>query len=51
MSTVMLLVIILLSIGALPAWPYSRSRGHLPSSLLGSLLLVLLILWLVGALR
>jgi Protein of unknown function (DUF3309) len=49
MSTILLIILILLLIGALPAWPYSRSWGYYPSGGLGLLLLILIILALVGA--
>lgn len=49
LETVLLVVLILLLLGALPAWPYSRSWGYGPSGLLGFLLLVLIILVLIGA--
>jgi Protein of unknown function (DUF3309) len=49
MSTILLIILILLLIGALPTWPYSRGWGYYPSSGLGLLLLILIILALVGA--
>jgi hypothetical protein len=49
-STILLVVLILLLLGALPAWPYSRSWGYAPSGLLGALLIVLIILFLLGRL-
>ena len=49
MSTILLVILILLLIGALPAWPYSRGWGYYPSGGLGLLLLILIILALVGA--
>jgi hypothetical protein len=48
MTTVLLVVLILLLLGALPAWPYSRGWGYYPSGGLGLILLILLILLLVG---
>jgi hypothetical protein len=50
MYTVLLIVLILLLIGAVPAWPYSRSWGFAPSGLLGVVVVVLLILVLTGRL-
>jgi hypothetical protein len=47
MSTVLLVVLILLLLGALPAWPHSRSWGYGPSGLLGVVLVVVLILALI----
>ena len=47
MSTVLLVVLILLLLGALPAWPHSRSWGYGPSGLLGVVLVVVLIMALL----
>jgi hypothetical protein len=49
MGTILLILLVLLLIGALPAWPYSRSWGYYPSSGLGLILVILLILFLIGA--
>jgi hypothetical protein len=48
LELILLVVIVLLVIGALPAWPYSRSWGYFPSGGLGLLLVVLLLLFLIG---
>jgi len=48
MSTLMLLLIVLLVIGALPSWPYSRGWGYYPSGLLSIVLIVMLVLLLRG---
>jgi len=48
LSTILLVVIILLLIGAVPAWPHSRSWGYYPSGALSTVLLILLILMLMG---
>lgn len=48
MYTILLIVIVLLLLGALPTWPHSRNWGYYPSSALGMVLLVLLILLLMG---
>jgi len=50
MSTILLIILVLIVIGALPAWPYSRGWGYGPSGLLGIVLIVLLILLLMGRL-
>ena len=50
MATILLILLILLLIGALPRWPYSRGWGYYPSSGLGVVLLILLVLALMGAL-
>ena len=49
-GTVLLIIVILLLIGAFPAWPHSRSWGYLPSGGLGLVLVVLLVLLLLGRL-
>ena len=48
LSTVLLIVLVLLLLGALPAWPHSRSWGYYPSGGLGLVVVVLLILLLMG---
>jgi uncharacterized protein DUF3309 len=48
MITILLIVLILALIGAVPAWPHSRSWGYYPSGGLGAVLLIILILWLLG---
>jgi hypothetical protein len=42
---------VLAVVGAVPAWPHSRSWGYYPSSGLGLVLVVLLVLYLLGYLR
>ena len=48
MSTILIVVLVLLLVGAIPTWPHSRPWGYFPSGLLGIALLVLLILALAG---
>jgi hypothetical protein len=48
MGTILLIILILLLIGAVPAWPYSRAWGYGPSGLLGVVLIVLIVLLLMG---
>jgi VIT1/CCC1 family predicted Fe2+/Mn2+ transporter len=48
---ILLVVLVLAVVGAVPAWPHSRSWGYYPSSGLGLVLVVLLILYLLGYLR
>lgn len=48
MGTILIIILILLLIGAIPAWPYSRSWGVFPSGILGVILIVLIILVLMG---
>jgi hypothetical protein len=50
LGTILLVVLVLLLLGALPAWPHSRSWGYAPSGTLGTVLLVVLILVLLGRL-
>lgn len=50
MSTILLVILILLLIGALPTWPYSSGWGYYPSGGLGLIVLILLILVLTGRL-
>jgi Protein of unknown function (DUF3309) len=49
MSTILLIILILLLIGALPAWPYSRGWGYYPSGGLGLILVIIIILVLLRA--
>ncbi|HEX8641875.1 MAG TPA: DUF3309 family protein [Allosphingosinicella sp.] len=48
LGTILIIVLILLLIGALPSWGYSRGWGYGPSGLLGIVLIVLIILLLMG---
>ncbi|PYX05122.1 MAG: DUF3309 domain-containing protein [Acidobacteria bacterium] len=48
MRTILLIILIILLVGALPTWPYSSGWGYYPSSGLGFILLIVLILWLMG---
>jgi hypothetical protein len=50
MSTILIIVLILLLIGALPAWPYSTGWGYYPSGGLGLVLVILVVLALTGRL-
>ncbi len=49
-STIVLIILILLLIGALPTWPYSNGWGYYPSGGLGLVVVILLILLLLGKL-
>lgn len=49
-GTILLVVLILLLIGALPAWPYSSGWGYYPSGITGVVVVVLIILLLTGRL-
>ena len=48
LGTILLIVLVLVLIGAIPAWPHSRSWGYGPSGIIGTILLILLILVLLG---
>ena len=47
-STVLLIVLILLLLGAIPTWPHSKNWGYGPSGGLGTILIILIILMLLG---
>jgi Protein of unknown function (DUF3309) len=49
-STLLLILLVLVLIGALPTWPYSSGWGYYPSGALGVVLRVLLVLFLAGRL-
>jgi hypothetical protein len=48
MGTILMVVLILALVGALPAWPHSRSWGYYPSGGAGALLMIVLLLLLLG---
>ena len=48
LGTILLIILILLLLGALPTWPYSRGWGYYPSGGLGLVLIIILILVLMG---
>jgi hypothetical protein len=48
MRTILLIILVLLLIGAFPAWPYSSGWGYYPSGGIGLILLIVLILALTG---
>ncbi|MEA1676389.1 DUF3309 family protein [Nitrospirillum sp. BR 11163] len=48
LGTILLVVLVLLLLGAIPSWPYSRGWGYGPSGLLGIVLIVVLVLVLTG---
>lgn len=47
-ETVLIIILVLLLIGALPAWPYSSNWGAAPSGIIGTILVIVLILFLLG---
>jgi len=50
LGTILLIVLVLLLVGAIPAWPYSRGWGYGPSGIVGLLFVILLIMLLTGTL-
>jgi len=48
MLIILLVILLLLALGSLPAWPYSRGWGYYPSSGLGLVVVILLVLLLLG---
>lgn len=50
LMTILVVVLILALIGGLPTWGYSRSWGYAPSGILGTIVVILLVLWLLGRL-
>jgi hypothetical protein len=48
LGTILLIILILILLGAVPAWPYSRGWGYYPSGLVGIVLVVLIVLVLMG---
>ena len=48
LGTILIIILILLLLGALPSWGYSRGWGYGPSGILGLVLVVVLVLWLLG---
>lgn len=50
MGTILLVILILMLLGAVPAWPHSRSWGYGPSGGLGLVVIILLVLILTGRL-
>ena len=48
MATILIIILVLILIGSLPTWGYSRGWGYYPSGGLGLILIIVLILWLLG---
>lgn len=49
-GTILLIILILVLLGALPSWPYSRGWGYYPSGIVGVIVIVLIVLLLMGRL-
>ena len=45
---ILLIILLVLLIGATPAWPYSRGWGYYPTGILGTILVIFLVLLLLG---
>ncbi|MCW8903812.1 DUF3309 family protein [Sedimenticola sp.] len=50
LGTILLIILILMLVGVIPAWPHSRGWGYAPSGALGLILVIVLILLLLGKL-
>lgn len=50
MGTILLIVLVLVLIGAFPAWPHSRKWGYGPSGVTGLIVIVLILMLLTGRL-
>jgi hypothetical protein len=48
LGTILLIILVLVLLGAIPSWPYSRDWGYFPSGIVGLILVVVLILLLLG---
>jgi hypothetical protein len=48
MGTILIVILILMLVGALPTWGYSRSWGRGPSGILGVVLIIVIVLLLMG---
>jgi hypothetical protein len=47
-GTILLIILVLILIGSIPSWPYSRGWGYGPSGIIGVILVILIILVLMG---
>jgi hypothetical protein len=50
LGTILLIVLILMLVGVLPAWPHARSWGYAPSGIVGVIVVIVLVLFLMGRL-
>lgn len=50
LTTLLLIILIVLLVGGLPTWPYSSGWGYYPSGILGTVLVIVVILMLLGRL-
>ena len=50
MTTILLIILILILLGVVPAWPHSRGWGYGPSGIVGILVIILIVMLLTGRL-
>jgi hypothetical protein len=50
LGTILLIILIIILIGAIPSWPYSRGWGYGPSGIVGVIVIIIIILLLMGRL-
>jgi hypothetical protein len=48
LGTILIIILVLILLGAVPSWPYSRGWGYGPSGIVGIILVILIILVLLG---
>lgn len=48
LGTILLVILILILVGVIPAWPHSRGWGYAPSGVIGLILAIVLVLLLIG---
>ena len=48
MITILIVILLLMAVGTVPAWPHSRNWGYAPSGTLGLVLIILIVLALLG---
>jgi hypothetical protein len=50
LGSILLIVLILILIGVIPAWPHARSWGYAPSGIVGVILVIVIVMFLLGRL-
>ncbi|MBQ0818047.1 MAG: DUF3309 family protein [Hyphomicrobiaceae bacterium] len=48
LTTILIIILILVLLGAIPAWPHSRNWGYAPSGIVATILAILLLLLVLG---
>ena len=51
MSLLLLIIVVIVIVSLIPAWPHSRNWGYYPSAGVGTIVLIIVLLWLLGVLR